>query len=51
MPIASQPARQPCSRIASCAISGIATSPAICASVATELAKVAARTNQLLSAP
>ena len=37
--------------IANCAISGIATSPTICARVATEVAKARRATNQLLTAP
>ena len=50
-PIASQPKRQPPCCIANCAISGIATRPAICATVAIEVAKARRATNQLFKAP
>jgi hypothetical protein len=45
--MAIQPARQLSPRIASWATSGIATSPAICATVAIELASGRRATNQL----
>ena len=50
-PIASQPPRQPYCRIASWAINGMATNPAICATVATEVANARRATNQLFTAP
>ena len=51
LPIASQPLRhEPCS-MTSWAITGIVTRPAICASVATDVAKRRRATNQLLTAP
>ena len=51
MPTATQPARQPPRGIAACAISGRLTSPAICASVAIDVASARRATNQLFTAP
>ena len=50
-PIATQPLRQPPSRIASCAMIGIATRPDIWARVAIDVASVRRATNQLFNAP
>ena len=50
-PTPSQPARQPPRRIMASAISGSATSPAICAMVAIETAMGRRATNQLFTAP
>jgi hypothetical protein len=51
VPIATQAVRQSAACITKCAISGIATRPIICASVAIEVAKARRRTNQLTTEP